>query len=93
MRTLFLAKKNYILSMLHVGHFAHSIASITGVHTFTTSRLHSKECSELYKSFGGCPTKLTPTNIHHAIHLTVGQKTVPMFGCFAKIDLEQIQKK
>ena len=23
---------------------------------------------------------------------TVGQKTVPMFGCFAKIELEQIEK-
>ena len=23
---------------------------------------------------------------------TVGQKTVPMFGCFAKIEVEQIKK-
>ena len=26
------------------------------------------------------------------ISCTVGQKTVPMFGCFAKIELEQIEK-
>ena len=25
-------------------------------------------------------------------HYTVGQKTVPMFGCFAKIEVEQIKK-
>ena len=24
--------------------------------------------------------------------ITVGQKTVPMFGCFAKIEVEQIKK-
>ena len=60
MRTISLAQKNCILSMLDAGHSAHSIASITGVHTSTISRLCSKECSKLHKSFGGCPTKLSP---------------------------------
>ena len=27
-----------------------------------------------------------------AVERTVGQKTVPMFGCFAKIEVEQIKK-
>ena len=74
MRTLSPAQKNHILSMLDAGHSAHSIASITGVHTSTISRLHSKERSELHKSFGGRPTKLFPTNIYYAIHLITTRK-------------------
>src|SRR6266566_3102842 len=74
MRTLSLTQKNYILSMLNAGHSAHSIGSITGVHTSTIFRLHSKECSELHKSSGGHPTKLSPTNIHHAVHFITTRK-------------------
>ena len=74
MRTLSLTQKNYILSMLDAGHFAHHISSITGVHASTIFWLHSKECSELYKLSGGCPTKLSPTNICHAIHLITTRK-------------------
>ena len=70
----FLHQKNCILSMLNVGHSAHSIASITDVHTSTISRLHSKERSELHKSFGGRPTKLSPTNICYVIHLITARK-------------------
>ena len=55
--------------MLDAGHFTHHIGSITGVYASTISRLHSKECSELYKSSGGCLTKLSLTNIHHAVYL------------------------
>src|SRR6266699_6068691 len=60
--------------MLDASHSAHSIGSITGVYTSTISRLHFKECSELHKSSGGCPTKLSPTNIHHAVHLIIIRK-------------------
>ena len=74
MRTLFLTQKNHILSMLNAGHSAHSISSITGVHTSTISRLCSKECSELHKSSGGHPTKLSPANICHAVHLITTRK-------------------
>ncbi len=74
MRTLSLTQKNHILSMLDAGHSAHSIGSITGVHTFTISRLHSKKCSELYKSSGGHPTKLSSANICHAVHLIITKK-------------------
>ena len=55
--------------MLDAGQFAHSIASSTGIHVSTISRLHSKECSTLQKSAGGHPTKLSSTNVRHAIHL------------------------
>jgi hypothetical protein len=60
--------------MLDAGHSAHSIAFITGVHSSTISRLHSKEHSELQKSSGGHPTKLSPANICHAVHLITSQK-------------------
>ena len=37
--------------------------------TATISRLCSKEHPNLQKSTGGCPSKLSSTNIHHAQHL------------------------
>jgi hypothetical protein len=74
MRSLFPALKNKILTMLNADHSAHSIASITGVHSSTISRLCSKECSELQKSSSGCPTKLSPANICHAVYLITSQK-------------------
>ena len=74
MRTLSLIQKNCILSMLDAGHSAHSIGSITDVHTSTIFRLHSKEHSELYKSSGGCPIKLSLANICHAVHLITTKK-------------------
>jgi transposase len=74
MRSLSLALKNTILTMLDAGHSAHSISSTTGVHTSTITRLHSKECSELQKSSGGCPKKLSPANICHAVHLINSRK-------------------
>jgi hypothetical protein len=69
MRSLSLAQKNTILTMLNAGHSAHSIASITGVHASTMFRLCSKEHSRLQKSFGGCPKTLSLVNIHHAVYL------------------------
>src|SRR6266576_1398232 len=74
MRTLSLTQKNHILSMLDAGHSAHSIGSITGVHTSTISRLHSKEHSELHKSSGGHSIKLSPANICYAVHLITTRK-------------------
>src|SRR6266576_3354380 len=60
--------------MLDAGHSAHSIGSITSVHTSTIFRLCSKKCSELHKSSGGHPTKLSPANIHHAVYLITTRK-------------------
>src|ERR1700679_1477532 len=74
MRTLSPAQKHHILAMLNAGHSAHSIASTTGVHASSISRLHSKECSELSKSSGGRPKKLSPVNIRHAVHLITTRK-------------------
>jgi len=64
----------HILSLFDKGQSAHKISSITGIHTNTISRICSKHCSTLLKSMGGCPFKLSPSNIHYAIQLTTAQK-------------------
>jgi transposase len=74
MRSLSTTQKNTILSQLDAGHSIRSIASTTGVGISTISRLRSKQCSDLQKSTGGHPTKLSSANIHHAIHLISTQK-------------------
>ena len=74
MRSLSATQKNTILSQLDAGHSISSIASATGVSTATISRLRSKEHSDLQKSTGGHPTKLSPANVRHAIHLISTQK-------------------
>src|SRR5258707_12149891 len=68
---------NHILSLLDKGHSAHQISSTTGVSIASISRLHSKHCSTLSKSSGGCPLKLSSANIHHAICLIVSGKAEP----------------
>ena len=74
MRSLSTTQQNTILSQLDSGHSLRSIASSTGVGIATISRLRSKERSDLQKSLGGCPSKLSPANIHHALHLISSQK-------------------
>src|ERR1700733_7597398 len=60
--------------MLDAGQSTHSISAATGVHPSTISRLCPKEHSELQKSTGGHLKKLSPSNIHHAIHLISTQR-------------------
>jgi transposase len=55
--------------MLDAGHSAAHIASSTGYGVGTISRLRSKHHSHLSKPVGGHPSKLSSTNIHHAVHL------------------------
>ena len=55
--------------MLDAGCSGEDIAKQTGVSPATISRLCSKNCSALLKAVGGHPSKLSPTNIHHAQHL------------------------
>ncbi|KIK76073.1 hypothetical protein PAXRUDRAFT_449539, partial [Paxillus rubicundulus Ve08.2h10] len=62
MQSLSATQKNTIIIMLDSAHSAHSIATCTGFHTPTISRLHAKEHSELQKSTGGHPSKLSPAN-------------------------------
>src|SRR6201996_5913465 len=74
MRPLSSAQKNTILTMLDAGQSTCSISATTGVHPSTISTLCSKERSGLQKSTGGCPKKLSPSNICHAIHLISTQR-------------------
>jgi len=88
MRSLSTTQKNTILSQLDAGHSIHSIASTTGISTATISRLRSKERSDLQKSSGGRPTKLSSANICHAIHLISTQKAetaVEVTKCLSNI--------
>src|SRR5258706_14659747 len=69
MRTLSAELTNHIFSLLELGYSAHNISSSTGFHHKTIIRLHSKHFPDLHKSSGGCPHKLSPTDICHATHL------------------------
>ena len=69
MRSLSAAQTNHILSLLDSGHSAHQISSSTHFGLGTISRLRSKHRSSLQKSLGGRPSKLSPANTRHAIHL------------------------
>src|SRR4051812_20340954 len=69
MCTLSPASKDHILSLLDAGYTASHIATSTGHGIGTISRFCSKYHSQLSKYLGGCPSKLSPANIHHAQHL------------------------
>src|SRR3984893_5037076 len=74
MKPLPTTQANHILSLLDSGHSAHQISSLTGVHTSTISRLHSKHHSSLSKPLGGQPSLLSDANICYALHLISSQK-------------------
>ena len=69
MHSLFPSDHSHILSLLDAGYSASSIASSTGHSLASISRLCSRHRPHLSKPLGGCPTKLSATNIHHAVHL------------------------
>ena len=75
MRSISSTQRNTNLSMLDAGQSAHSIASATGLHVSTISRLHSKEHSELQKAAGGCPSELSSANMHYVICLISSGRT------------------
>ena len=73
-RSLSCTQKNTILSQLDAGDFIHCIASTTGVTTGTISLLHSNNHSDLQKSTGGCPTKLSSAIVYYAIYFISAHK-------------------
>ena len=73
-RSLSLTQQNIILSLLNSGHSGEAIAKRTGVSPSAISKLHPKQHSLLSKAVGGCPSKLSPTNIQHAQHLITPDK-------------------
>src|SRR6266481_644453 len=74
MKSLSPAQINHILSLLDKGKSAAQISQLTGRGLATISRLHSKHHSSLSKSAGGCPSKLSSSNIHYTIQKITSQK-------------------
>src|SRR5258705_1838893 len=66
MQSLASSKVEQVLSLIDSGHNAHQISAATGHHTSTITQLWSKHCPDAPKPHGGCPTKLSDTDIHHA---------------------------
>src|SRR5260370_35228349 len=66
MQSLASSKVEQVLSLIHSGHNAHQISAATGHHTSTITRIWSKHCPDVPKPHGGCPTKLSDNDIHHA---------------------------
>ena len=73
-RSLSLTQQNISLSLLDSGHSGEVIAKRTGVSPYSISKLHSKQHSLFPKAVGGCPSKLSPTNIQYAQHLITSGK-------------------
>jgi transposase len=66
MRSITPAQRNRIIVLLDAGNSGHTISHQTGVSISTISRLRSELRSELPKSSGGRPSKLTSANIAYA---------------------------
>ena len=62
MRPLSVDKPNIVISRLHSGQITCQISSSTGVSIGTISKIHSEHCSDLPKSSGGYPVKLSPAS-------------------------------
>jgi transposase len=69
MKALSTSQRNNILSLLDSGLSIRNIHARTGHGIGTISRLRSKCRSPLQKSLGGRPSKLSPANTRHAVHL------------------------
>ena len=69
MKAISSASKAQTISHLTAGYSVRQIASQTHCSISTISRVRSEHCPEVIRGFGGHPSKLTPTNSHHAIHL------------------------
>src|SRR6202040_1477777 len=69
MRALSSDKICSVLSLLHSGHSICHIALLTGSSIGTIHSIRSQHCPDLPKSPGGCPSKLSSTNVNYAQHL------------------------
>ena len=55
--------------LVHSGQTTHQISSSTGASIGTISKIHSEHYSDLPKSTGDCPVKLSLANVCHTVHL------------------------
>jgi len=67
MKALTPAQLTHILTLLDDGKSATQISEITGQGLSTISRICSTHHSSLAKSSGGCPCKLSPSDIHYSV--------------------------
>src|SRR5260370_5710106 len=63
MCSLSTAELEKVIVLINSGHSAHHISSLTGHHTSTITCIWSKHCPHVPKSSGGCPSKLSSTDI------------------------------
>src|SRR5258708_39333129 len=86
---------NDIISLLEQGKSCRQIAQEIGVHYSTVSKFHSKLNVTPPKGKGGCPSKLTPTAIHHAICIISTGKadTAVDFNPLLTVDAEIVPGK
>ena len=82
-----------------LGHFANFLTAKWHRHHTKEKQMRDQERATIEWLVTACTTERMEMYLHyHDGHTyltrghTVGQKTVPMFGCFAKIDLKQIQE-
>jgi hypothetical protein len=66
MRPLSTAKCDCIITLLNSGTSTHDIHHLIGASTGAISKSHTEYCSELPKSSGGRPHKLTTADINYA---------------------------
>src|SRR5260221_1589081 len=69
MKSISQQTQNDIISLLEQGKSCRQIGQEIGVHYSTVSKFCLKLHFTPPKGKGGCPSKLTPTAIHHAIHI------------------------
>src|SRR3979490_979958 len=54
----------------HVNGFVpYCISSYLGVSVGFISKICRKHCPDITKSSGGCPSNISPSNLHHIMHL------------------------
>ncbi|KAF9030788.1 hypothetical protein BJ165DRAFT_1358671, partial [Panaeolus papilionaceus] len=74
MCTVSSSKQDDVIALLLKGTPYPQIRENTGVSDSTISRIRAKYCSDLPKSTGGCPRKLSPSNIQYATCLITSHK-------------------
>ena len=74
MQKLSIAQTLYIITLLDSGLSGAQIHNKTGFSSATISHIHSQHHSNLPKSYGGCPAKLTMANINYARHIICMEK-------------------
>ena len=79
MRSLTPAQYNCVLELLDKRLSGHAISTTTGISVGSTSGIHSKHWSSIYKATGGHPRKLSPTD-------TSSEEVLWCFGavCFGR---------